>query len=378
MKKATQFIQLLFISFIFFSCSKEVEKYNPIGVWQNLGDPNNKIAIQMDKKGNIAIRAKNSSQWEIFSRPLNNKYYGNKSHNLILHSNDSLEMYFKELKNAKKLYKRLDGSKEGFWVLNTQMKPSNVRNILGEPDSISTENALEEWYYDDKKIIRFNQYGVKYYSENNHQNRDFSIIKPYEFYRDVEEKLGESMYMENTYWGQQLINVHYDENSKIMLTMDSLVFSIVPDIKRDSIETAKLRKAKYQKGKITDKVVSNHHVTVEEKGKIVDRLIPSFDKDKLSYFNLKGGNYNIIIRLFKDNEFVAVYSRNITSRRKNEKRLEVQETENAAIMELYINEREAVLSNVLMGHIKLVIKESAAKNTVVSGDFKIDIPPRLR
>ena len=368
---------IIFYTFSLLLSSCGTEEHNPVGVWEELGNPENKIVLQQEDNIEIASRQKGSFRWYIFNKARPNFYIGDDSNNLEILSADSLEIFNKEMRQFKKVYTRTNSKVEGFWLLNLLMPRETVAEILGKPDSISKEHKMEEWFYGEQKVIRFGKKGINSFTEKNMLNPDLQSIALGDHYKELIQKIGSPYLLQNTEFIDSTI-FHYfyynGENTKFTL-QDSMVNIITLDVPRFQKEFAKLIGSQALVLEFDDKEIQNDGIIVEEKGKIVDRLSISFQHDhQRGYLRCFGKKYHLIFRLYDDNTFQGIYSRPIKRRRHKADNLEIKTIKdmNFAIHPDLLNQ------NKLAGRISLIINEPHSKNTVISGTFIIDIPDQER
>lgn len=368
MTRITLILQLIIFSCLCFSCQQE--KYNPIGIWEQVDRPENKIIIQAEGTG-YASREKGSYYWEIFTNGGANSHKGDKENILEIYSDDSLMIYHRDLKTFNKIYRKTNAKIEGFWLLNQQMPKDNVIGILGEPDSISTATSLEQWFYGDDKVIRFNKHGVISYSDNNKINPEYHKVEKGFHYDEVIRILGDADWEQEGFSqnNQHVFSIFYGDNAKVVFR-DSLAYSIVPDLNRNTEEWITLIDCDAMQYDFIEIQKDTFEVAVEERGRNREILKPDFTlDDDRGYLKLKGRSFNLIIKFQSDNTYKAVYSRYKTRRRSKERILEIVKAENLLLKIDPI----ALGKNLLIGRIDLSIKEKAAKNTVVYGEFQVDL-----
>lgn len=375
MRQPITFLILSFLfSIIFFSC-QEKEIQNPIGIWSEINDPENKIIVQKMGLSQIVTRAKDDYYWYSYLHARDNYYLGEgeQENNLEILDDGTLEIFSKEMRAFKKRYKRTSANDESFWFLYEEMSKELVLEFLGEPDLISNENKLEEWIYGKNKVIRFNnKEEIISYSENHIINPDFSKINIGDFYTKVEELLGTPYKTETDYdlRGIPSHNMFYGDNKKIV-ARDSIVTQIIPDIERYNQEQMAFMDAEAIPFDFADLTEKEFKITVEEKGKIIEELKPNIIRyNHMAYLRLAGKKYNVIFLLMGSNEYKAIFSRSIERRRHKEDNLEINLIKN---MEFLVDAN--LLSNNKIGaKINIVIKERNAKNTIITGSFIIDMP----
>lgn len=365
------------ISLILFLSSCGTEEYNPIGVWEEVGNPENKMVLQQEDNIEIASRKKGSFRWYIFNKTQANFYIGDDAYNLEMLSPDSLEIFSKEMRQFKKVYTKTDSKIEGFWLLNLLMPRETVEEIVGKPDSISKEHVMEEWFYGERKVIRFGKKGINSFAENNMLKPDLHSIALGDHYNELIQKIGSPYLLQNTEFTDSTI-FHYfyynGENTKFTL-QDSIVNLITLDVPRFQKEFAKLIGSEALLLEFDDKEIQNDGIIVKERGKIVDRLSISFQHDhQMGYLRCFGKKYHLIFRLYDDNTYQGIYSRPIKRRRHKADNLEIKTIKD---IDFLINP-DLLNQNKLGASLSLIINEPHSKNTVVSGTFIIDIPDQSK
>ena len=362
------------LSIILFSC-QENKIQNPIGVWSEINDPENKMIVQNMGLSKVVTRTKDDYYWYSYLNARDNLYLGEgeQENNLEILNDGTLEVFNKEMRAFKKRYKKISANNESFWFLYEEMPQELVLELLGEPDLISNENSLEEWIYGKNKVIRFNENEeIESYSENHITNPDFSKINIGDSYTKVEKLLGTPYKTEANYDLIKIPSHHmfYGDNRKIV-TRDSIVTQIIPDIERYNQEQMALIDAEAIPFEFATFTAKEFNITVEEKGKIIEELKPSIVRyNHMAYLRLAGKKYNVIFLLMGSNEYKAIFSRTIKRRRYKEDNLEVNLIDNM----LFFVDPDLLSNNKIAARISLTIKERNAKNTFISGSFILDMP----
>lgn len=368
------FVAALFL--LIFSCGTR-EEYNPIGVWEEIGKPENRIILQKKDEAEIASRQKGSFRWYVFKKELPNFYIGDDSNNMEMLSANTMEIFSKKMRQFKKVYRKTDSKIEGFWLLNLLMPRETVEEIVGKPDSISKEHVLEEWFYGERKVIRFGTKGIHSFSENNMLNPDIQSIALGDHYNTVIEKIGKPYQIFDITHPDSTVSIHFNyngENTEFVLN-DSIVSRITLDVPRSRLEWATVAISEILVFQFDTEEIQNEGLVVMEKGKIVDRLSISFEhNDDRGHLRFIGQKYHLIFCLYNDNTFQGVYSRPIKRRRHKEDKFEVKD---ANYVNFVIN-TDLLSQNKLGGKISLTIEEPHSKNTVISGSFIIDIPDQTK
>lgn len=375
MKKTTIYSFYLLLILAFLNSCQEEERQNPIGIWSEISNPENKMIVHTMGLEKVVTRTKDDYYWYSYLHTSDNVYLGEgeQENNLEILDNGNLEVFNKEMRVFKKVYKKIPASTEPFWFLYEDMPKELVIEFLGNPDSISNENSLEEWFYDKSKVIRFNEKEeIASYSENHVRQPDFSKINVGDFYTQVEEILGDPYQTKAEYdlMGIPNHDMFYGNNKKIV-ARDSIVTQIIPDIERYNQEQMALIDAEaipFDFAALSEKELK---ITVEEKGKITEVLKPSISRyNHMAYLRLSGKKYNVVFLLMGSNEFKAILSRKIKRRRHKEDNLEIKLIEN---MIFYVDPN-LLSSNKIASTINIIIKERNAKNTIITGSFILDMP----
>ncbi len=364
----------IFLSLIFYSCGSS-EPYSPYGIWQEKSGSQKKYIVQKEGKTKLAMRAKDSYYWAIFRDVGQERYFGEEGDDLYMLSNDSMQIYNKKFPKFKRTFIKTNSKIEGFWLLNIRMKPDMVREIVGEPDSTSTAKSLEEWFYFPNRIIRFDKYGVKTYSENNIIKPDYYTVNDGDHYDTVIEKLGEPDWERENFSrnGKRVDDLFYKEIAKITLE-DSLVVGVISDLHRNTEEWITLIDDNAEMISFTSlpDSLKNGTVKVNEKARDMDVLKPKFRMDdERGFLTFKGRKYHLIIKFQGDNMYKAIYSRYEKKRRRSEEL--TLETAPIELMNFSIDP-DMLNEGRLAGKLHYIIPEKAQKNTIIHGSFNVPIP----
>jgi hypothetical protein len=333
------------------------------------------MIVQKMGLSKVVTRTKDNYYWYSYLNAKNNFYLGegDQENNLEILDDGTLEVFSKEMHAFKKRYKKIPTNNESFWFLYEDMPKELVLELLGNPDLISNDNSLEEWIYGKNKVICFNQDGeIESYSENHVIHPDFSKINIGDFYTKIKKLLGTPYKIKVDYDFRSIPNhdIFYGDNQKIV-TKDSIVTQIIPDIERYNQEQMALIDAEAIPFDFATLAEKEFNITVEEKGKVIEELKPSIVRyNHMAYLRLVGKKYNVIFLLMGSNEYKAIFSRTIKRRRHKEDNLEINLLENM----LFFVDPDLLSNNKIGARINIIIKERNAKNTLISGSFVIDMP----
>ncbi len=307
----TQKFILFYFSILFFSsCSSEID---PEGIWYNSNNPKEQIVIQNKAVGSgIAIRNVNGDDWSIYSKLNPHTYLGKKNEDIKIQNGNTIQFVHKENNTIRTFFKS-DKEHHGIETLNVIMPREKVLKFLGESDTIIHIKNNEKWFYGNDTVVIFDKIGVIYFSDNYKMNWNFDLVRNGMHQKKVLQLLGEPERTETDNGGVDgnITDIWMYGDNAYLVFSDSLIVHIVSNIERQSALGLKKTDSPFYEFEFQKIDTTVHHVHVFEREKIIDKLIPKFNKRSENFADIKllGKKYWLVATMQKNNRYRAAYSR---------------------------------------------------------------------